>query len=183
MKQFTLSQQLRILGVLALVLLGTEFINLLLSNWLNQFGIRPRDPGNLPGIFLAPWLHANLTHFASNFLPLLLFMWLSMQWGKLTFLKSTLLIWLGAGLLVWLFGRNAMHIGASGIVYGYLGFLILGGFYSKKLHLLIISVVIAVLYGGMIFGVLPLQRFVSFEYHLFGFLMGLLSAHLWAKSA
>ena len=110
-------------------------------------------------------------------------MWLSMQWGKFTFIKSTLLIWLGAGLCVWLLGRNAMHIGASGIVYGYLGFLILGGFYSKKLHLLIISVVIAVLYGGMIFGVLPLQRFVSFEYHLFGFLMGLLSAHLWAKSA
>ena len=74
MRQFTLSQQLRILGVLALGLLGTEFINLLLSNWLNQFGIRPREPANLPGVFLAPWLHANLTHFASNFLPLLLFM-------------------------------------------------------------------------------------------------------------
>ncbi|GGF65459.1 rhomboid family intramembrane serine protease [Alteromonas lipolytica] len=183
MKQFTLPQQLRLLGILALTLLGSEFINLMLTNGLNQFGIRPRVPESLPGILLAPFLHANLTHFASNFLPLLLFVWLSMQWGKTTFVKSTLLIWLGAGLCVWLFGRNAMHIGASGIVYGYLGFIILGGFYSKKLHLLIISVVIAVLYGGMIFGVLPLQRFVSFEYHLFGFLMGLLSAHLWAKSA
>ena len=72
MKQFTLSQQLRILGFLALALLGTELVNLLLSNWLNQFGVRPRDVGSLAGIVVAPFLHANLTHFASNFLPLLL---------------------------------------------------------------------------------------------------------------
>ncbi|NVK54052.1 MAG: rhomboid family intramembrane serine protease [Alteromonadaceae bacterium] len=182
MTKFTLSQQLRFIAVLALSLIGVELVNLMLANSLNQFGLRPRSVAHLSGIIVAPLLHANLTHFASNFLPLLLFTWLSMQWGKRPFVYASLLIWLGAGFWVWLFGRDAMHIGASGIVYGYLGFLILAGFYSKKLHLLIISVVIAVLYGGMIFGVLPLQRFVSFEYHFFGFVMGLLSARLWAKA-
>lgn len=183
MKTFTLSEQLRIIAAIAIALLGVEFINLLLANSLNQFGIRPRSVSHLTGIIFAPWLHANVTHFASNFLPLLLFGWLSMQWGRNVFIKASLLIWIGAGLCVWLFARNAMHIGASGIVYGYLGFLILGGFYSKKIHLLIISIVIAVLYGGMIFGILPLHRFVSFEYHLFGFIMGLVSARLWARAA
>ena len=105
-----------------------------------------------------------------------------MQWGRAVFIKSMLLIWLGAGLCVWVLGRNAMHIGASGIVYGLFGFLVVAGFYSKKLHLLLISLVIAFLYGGMIFGVLPTQRFVSFEYHFFGFVMGVLSARLWAKT-
>lgn len=183
MNAFTLSHQIRIIAMIAVALLGTEFINLFMADALNQFGLRPRSVTHLSGVLFAPLLHANITHFASNFLPLLMFSWLTMQWGKRVYVNTTLLIWLGAGVCVWLFGRSALHIGASGMVYGYLGFLILGGFYSKKLHLLIISIVIAVLYGGMIFGVLPLHRFVSFEYHLFGFIMGLIAARFWAKRA
>ncbi|MCP3862587.1 MAG: rhomboid family intramembrane serine protease [Aestuariibacter sp.] len=182
MTPWTMTTQIRWLSAIALSLLGVEFLNLILANSLNQFGLRPRDISHLSGIVTAPWLHGSLTHFASNFLPLLLFAGLAMQWGRAVFIKSMLLIWLGAGLCVWVLGRNAMHIGASGIVYGLFGFLVVAGFYSKKLHLLLISLVIAFLYGGMIFGVLPTQRFVSFEYHFFGFVMGVLSARLWAKT-
>lgn len=182
MASWTLSTQVRWVGAIALSLLGVEFINLLMGSGLNQFGLRPRSLSHLSGIVTAPWLHASLTHFASNFLPLLFFAGLAMQWGRTVFIKSILLIWLGAGICVWLVGRSAMHIGASGIVYGLFGFIVVAGFYSKKLHLLLISLVIAFLYGGMIFGVLPTQRFVSFEYHFFGFVMGVISARLWART-
>jgi len=82
---------------------------------------------------------------------------------------------------VWLFGRGAIHIGASGMVYGYFGFLVLAGFKSKKIKYLVISVLVAALYGGMLVGILPTSKFISFEYHLFGFIGGLIAAWYWAR--
>jgi membrane associated rhomboid family serine protease len=86
-----------------------------------------------------------------------------------------------SGLLVWLFARPATHIGVSGVVYGYFGYLVLAGFLSGKFKLIIISVLVAFFYGGLIFGILPSSPFVSWESHLFGFIAGLVAAKLWAK--
>lgn len=177
----TVKQQLTVLGAVAGILLLLEVINVLTGNWLNQFGLLPRHLYSLGFIFTAPWLHGTPAHLLTNLFPLLLFMWLTMQWGSKLFLKVSLTIMVLSGIAVWIFARGAIHIGASGMLYGYFGFLLLAGFTSGRFRYLLISVVVIALYGGMLVGVLPTQRFISFEYHLFGFLAGLLCAWAWAR--
>ncbi|WP_137166322.1 rhomboid family intramembrane serine protease [Salinimonas lutimaris] len=174
-----LKQQLRFLGSLALVLIVIEVINFFTAHSLNNLGVLPRFTPGIWHIFTAPFLHGSPSHLFANLVPLLVFMWLTWQWGTRIFTKTTLTIFILSGLGVWLFGRSAMHIGASGIVYGYLGFLLLAGFKTRRVPYMIMSVLVAVVYGGMLFGLLPTDRFVSYEYHLFGFLAGLLAAWRW----
>jgi membrane associated rhomboid family serine protease len=87
------------------------------------------------------------------------------------------------GLLVWVFARDARHLGASGILYGYFGYLLLAGFLSKRIWLALISVMVLIFYGSMIWGVLPSQPFISWESHLFGFVSGLYLAWVLRKKA
>lgn len=176
-----LKKQLRFLAIIAGVLILIEALNLLTGNSLNQFGVIPRALPYLPYIFTAPFLHGSASHLITNLVPLMLFMWLTMQWGNRTFWLTTLTILLTGGLGVWIFGRSAIHIGASGMVYGYFGFLLLAGFMSRKVPYLVISVLVAITYGGMLFGILPTKAFISFEYHLFGFIGGLIAARAWVK--
>ncbi|GGW86764.1 rhomboid family intramembrane serine protease [Alteromonas halophila] len=177
----TVKQQLSFLGIVAGILLVLEVINLFTGNYLNQYGLVPRHLHALGFMFTAPWLHSSPTHLIANLLPLVLFMWLTMQWGNKVFVKVSLTVMVLSGIGVWLFARSAVHIGASGMLYGYFGFLLLAGFTSGRVRYLLISIVVIALYGGMLVGVLPTQRFISFEYHLFGFLAGLLSAWTWAR--
>ena len=176
-----LKKQLRFLAIIAGVLILIEALNLLTGNSLNQFGVIPRALPYLPYIFTAPFLHGSASHLITNLVPLMLFMWLTMQWGNRTFWLTTLTILLTGGLGVWIFGRSAIHIGASGMVYGYFGFLLLAGFMSRKVPYLVISVLVAILYGGKLFGILTTKAFISFEYHLFGFIGGLIAARAWVK--
>lgn len=136
-------------------------------------GIRPRTLTGLIGIFTAPMIHASLTHIVSNTIPLL-------------FLGSTLFFfyrriagtvffrcYLITNILVWLFSpRVSYHIGASGLVYGLSAFLILYGFLRKDFGSLIISLVVFVMYGGIFYGVLPTDPYVSWESHLAGAIVG-----------
>ena len=103
------------------------------------------------------------------------------QYGVKRYFYITGFLMLCIGVSVWLFARPAMHIGASGLVYGYLGFLVLGGLIAGRIKLIVISIVVAFFYGGLIFGVLPSQGFISWESHLFGFVAGLFAAKMWAK--
>ncbi len=174
----SLKVQLKIVFNLFLVVAAIELINTLTGRTLNQFGIIPRTDVGLIGILSAPFIHGNSLHFASNIVPLLLFATLMLEHGRLRFwLGSTGIIVLG-GLAVWAFGRNSIHIGASGLIFGYLGFLVTAGIVSKELKLLVIALFVGFFYGGMLWGVLPTQEYISFESHLFGLLAGIFMALL-----
>lgn len=177
-----ISRQIKFLIGLCAILVAVEVINLFTGRALAQLGVYPRDISHLAYVFTAPFIHGGPAHLASNLLTLVIFITLCMQWGGKTFLKVSAFILVASGLGVWMFGREALHIGASGMVYGYFGFLVLAGFLSRKLPLILISVVVAGFYGSMVFGVLPTRAFVSFEYHLFGFMAGLVSARIWGKN-
>jgi membrane associated rhomboid family serine protease len=174
-------QQIRFVLAIFIVISAIEIINLLTGRMLNQLGTIPRYVPGLRGIIIGPFLHGGLAHYFSNIVPLCIFSYLLLQYGLKRYLQVTIWIVLITGLLVWLFGRPATHIGASGVIYGYFGYLLLAGFLSGKFKLMIISVLVAFFYGGLIFGVLPSTPFVSWESHLFGFISGLVSAKLWAK--
>ena len=116
-----------------------------------------------------------------NTSPLLILGFLVALRGIFVFCAASLLIVLFAGICVWIFGRPAYHIGASGLVFGYFGFLVAIAFYEKRFSTLFITLLVLTYYGGMIFGVLPRDEFVSWEGHLFGLIGGVLAAKLFAQ--
>lgn len=157
-----------------------ETVNTLLGHRLNVFGIYPREFETLPGIILWPLLHANFQHLIMNTTPLAILGFFVALRGWLVFIQASLLILLLGGLGVWLFGRPAFHIGASGLVFGFFGFLVAIGIYEKSLPALGIASFAIFYYGGLIYGVLPQGGFVSWEAHLFGLMAGVFAARVFA---
>ena len=147
--------------------------------WLSEF--EPSLPylaGSLRGILLSPLLHGSFSHLMSNTFPLLLLGgFVAIRGAKTTIGVSLLVIVLG-GLLVWIVGRPAVHIGASGLVFGYFGFLVAQGWYERSIVSIVVAVGVLLLYGGIIFGVLPQSGFISWEGHLFGLVAGVLAARM-----
>lgn len=152
---------------------------LLLGGALDAYGIRPRSVDGLEGIVLSPFLHGGLAHLANNSVPFVVFGLLVFLNGLRNFVVTTLLSLFVGGLGVWLVGApNTVHIGASGVVFGYLGYLLLRGYFSRSVGAILLSLLLVVLYGGALWGLLPIQTGVSWTAHLFGFLGGGLSAYL-----
>lgn len=168
--------QLKTVWYIFAILLVIEAFNLITGRVINQYSILPRVLTSLPFIFTSPFLHADVNHFLSNIFTLAVFAFLVMQFGRKQFIHVTFFVIITTGLLVWLFGRQAYHLGASGIIYGYFGFLILAGWFSRQIKYMLISVAVAFFYGTMVWGVLPSTPFVSWESHLFGFISGLVIA-------
>lgn len=165
-------QQIKLVLSLAAIMIVLEIINLFTGRWLNQFGLVPREVSHLSGILFSPWLHGGLGHLASNIVPFCVFSLLILRQGLRVYLLLSLWLILGTGLLVWLFARDAFHIGASGVIYGYFAYLLIAGFVSKQFKMLLISLFIGLMYGGLIWGIFPSVGFVSWESHLFGFICG-----------
>jgi len=171
---------LKVISGLVALLWIVETVNTLLGHRLNVYGIYPRSLSNLPGIIFWPFLHANFNHLIMNTMPLLAMGYFVALRGWIVFLESTLLILILGGLGVWLFGRAAYHVGASGLVFGFFGFLITLALYERNIKTFAIASLTVFYYGGIIFGILPVDRFVSWEGHLFGLLAGMMAARLLA---
>ena len=144
---------------------------------LCQFGIVPRSFQGLIGIVLSPLLHANYFHIVSNTIPtFILLLVLFSFYKKHAFVVIIGSVLLGGG-LVWIFGRTASHVGISGLIYSIAAFLIMAGFFKKDIKALLISLLIIILYGGLIWGLIPGRFWISWEGHLFGALSGVLIAY------
>jgi len=157
-------------------------VNTVLPMDLNQFGIIPRSFEHIGGIFIAPFLHGSWLHLLSNLLPFIVFGTLIGAQGSKRFWQLLILHIITTGLLVWLFARgNSVHIGMSGVIYAFWGYLIVYGLVRRNMLHLIISLMMLIFYGGLVFGVLPTRFGVSFESHLFGALAGAASGYYFAK--
>lgn len=139
---------------------------------IDRFGILPREWSGLSGVVAAPFLHGDAEHLFNNSIPLLLLGWCMMHFYPRVAGKVILYSWVGGGMLVWITARPDMHIGASGVVYGMAAFLFFSGFIRRQRALMAISLLVVFLYGGMVWGVLPLMPRVSWESHLWGGLVG-----------
>ncbi len=180
----TVGEQVATLLGLVTLLWAIEIADwLLFGNQLPQLlGIRPHSISGLWGILFAPFLHGNFAHLLANTLPLLTLGWLVMLRGRREWIAVSVITALCSGLGTWLFGAlGSTHIGASGVVFGYFGFLLLRGYFERSLTAIAFSLLVAFLYGGIIFGVLPTSQLISWQGHLFGFLGGVLAARLLAK--
>ncbi|MEC4803406.1 MAG: rhomboid family intramembrane serine protease [Jaaginema sp. PMC 1079.18] len=171
-----------ILGGMVAIFWVVEILDLVLFQGnLDRFGIMPHTLIGLRGIIFAPFLHGGLGHLIANTVPFLVLGWLVMWQRTSDFFIVTPIVMLVGGLGTWLLGGNAVHIGASGLIYGYFGFLLLRGFYERSLGSIILSLVVFFLYGSIIWGVLPSDPRISWQGHLFGFVGGVLAARFIGK--
>ena len=146
-----------------------------LDHRLEGGGIHPRRLDGIDGILWAPILHGGFTHLLSNTVPFAVLGLLVMGHGRTTWWKVTCLVTFAGGGLVWLLGGAGNHIGASGVIFGYLGFLIGAALFGRSVRAFGLAVVAVVLYGSLVWGFLPRQG-VSWEGHLFGAAAGVFAA-------
>lgn len=148
---------------------------------LTTFGVLPRTFSGLKGVITSPFVHDDYKHLISNSIPLLV-----LGAGLFYFYKSLAWrvvagIYILSGFWLWLGGRESFHIGASGLVYGLTTFLFFSGVLRRETRLMALSLLVVFLYGGMVWGLFPLFRGMSWEAHLFGSLAGILFAFVYRK--
>ncbi len=179
-----LLRQAIVLGAFVAVLWFLEMIDaLFLRGALDGFGIAPRSLTSLPAILAAPFLHAGFGHLMANTIPFVVLGWMVM-WRRtsdlfVVFLASAI----ASGLGVWLFGgAHTLHLGLSGVIFGFLGFLLARGYYERSAGAIGVALAAFLLYGGILWGVLPLQQGVSWQGHLFGFVGGVVTAYVMVRT-
>lgn len=149
---------------------------LFFGGWLSNFGIRPLDFNGIWGIFTAPFLHANWEHLMGNTVPGAIFCFIIGLSGRRAFGEVTIIVMLLAGIGTWLLGGpGTSHIGASGLVYGWLAYLIVRGIFNRSAWQIATGVILGFAYSGLIWGVLPLYEGVSWQGHLFGAIGGIIA--------
>lgn len=171
----------RILGFIAFLWV-VEIVNFFTGHELCKYGIIARDAKGLLGILLCPFIHASFVHLLANSLPLAVLGFLVIIRKKEEFFSVTLFTILAGGACVWLFGRSGPHVGASGLVFGYFGFLIARGWYIRDFTSIVIALFTLLFYGGLIWGAFPsVHGNVSWESHLFGMLAGAVAVRVFVK--
>jgi membrane associated rhomboid family serine protease len=161
--------------VVAMVVL--TLLKLALGQGAQRLAIVPRTRGGLLGIFSAPFLHANLAHLAANLPPFVVLGALVLRKGSHRFVETGAGVAVGSGILVWLLARQGAHMGASGVIFGFFGYLLGLAYVTRATSDVLIAIAVLVVYGGMILGLKPARGSTSWEAHLFGLIAGL--AKVW----
>ena len=181
---FTLSlmSKFKALIFVCVLLLVVQLVNFITAYHLTQYGIHPRQISSVWTILTAPFIHGSFIHLINNVIGLCIFSVLYFVHTMDRYIKSLILIILISGALVWLFGRNAFHIGASGVVFGLWSLCIATAWFERKFINIVIAAVVIIFYGGVIYGVLPISSGVSFESHIFGVIAGIFCAYFHSLS-
>jgi membrane associated rhomboid family serine protease len=168
--------------VMAALLAGlwvVEGLDQLSGNALDTYGIHARDVDGLPEIFTAPLLHAGWEHLASNSVPFFAFGLLVLLGGVARWVVSTLVSIVASGLTAWLLTpAGTIILGASGLIFGWLTYLLVRGLWSRRPGQVALAVVILLVYGGLLWGVLPGNAGISWQAHLGGAVGGVVAAWL-----
>ncbi len=160
-----------------------EAVDQVTGNTLNNDGIISRNLDGLWGIVWAPVLHYGWPHLLSNTVPFLVFGFLAMAGGIRQWVAVTALVWLISGLGVWLIGPpDTSTIGASGVIFGWLVYLLARGFFARSARQIGLAIVLFAIWGSVLLGVIPGQPGISWQAHLFGALGGLLAASVVARA-
>lgn len=158
-----------------------HFCNVLLSYRLNLLGIYPRTWHGLPGIVFSPFLHGNYNHLFFNTIPLLLLADFVSLNGWPEFYRVTLSIMILSGAAIWLIGRRALHIGASSLIMGYWGYLLMNVVHQGTVTAVLLALVSIYYFSGLALNLVSFKKGVSWEGHIFGFFAGLATAY-WLRS-
>lgn len=168
-----------LMGALLALLWVLEVVDQASGNALDEFGIHAREIDGLPHVFTAPFLHFGFDHLVSNSLPFFVLGVLVLLGGLARWVWSTVITALSSGLTAWLLTpANSVIAGASGVIFGWLTYLLARGIYSRDVKQILVSVAVLIFYGGVLWGVLPGQAGVSWQGHLGGAVGGVFAARL-----
>jgi membrane associated rhomboid family serine protease len=167
---------------LAVAFVGVVWL-MQLTNWAMglgaaDLGVRPRDSAGLAGIVFAPLLHADFEHLLANTPPLLVLLTMMLYLYPNSALKVLPAVYFGSGIAVWLFARGGVHIGASGLIYGLVGYVLVAGIIRRDRRAIAASLIVSFLYGALVWGVLPIRYGMSWETHLAAAVIGVAMAVL-----
>lgn len=168
---------LALIWIVKLFEVGTDY------KLLYQFGILPRQTNGLIGIITAPFIHSGFIHLFNNTAPLFISIAGIIYFYPKAAASILTLVYLSTNILVWFFARDNYHIGASGLVYGYISFLFFGSAFAKNKNMLVLALIITFIYGAMFWGILPQGGNISWESHLFGAVSGFVFAILFRNYA
>ena len=171
-------QRIQPIFYIVILMWFVQVLNFVTGYSLSKFGIIPRQLVGIWGVLFSPFLHNGFFHLLCNTFPFLVLASLIAAKNLTEWIKVSLFIMVFTGGSVWLFGRYASHIGASGMIFGYFGYLIGKSFYQPSVLSITIGLFTIFIYGGLIWGILPTGPHISWEGHLFGFLIGILAAKL-----
>jgi len=153
-----------------------QALNVALDLDLQRFGVRPRELAGLAGIFVAPLLHGGFGHLIANSVPLFVVGTAMLHLYPDTSSKVLPAVYFWPGIAVWLFARGGVHVGASGLIYGLAAYVFVAGVIRRDRRAIAASLLVAFIYGSLAWGVLPIQRGVSWETHLAAALIGVVLA-------
>jgi membrane associated rhomboid family serine protease len=167
-------------GIFVFLMWLVKIVELLFEIDLSRFGIYPLTAEGLPGILFSPFIHADFQHLFNNSVPLFFLSIALFYFYSEVALKVFIWTYFITGLLVWFAGREAWHIGASGLIYGLASFLFFSGIIRRYFRLIALSLLIVFLYGSMVWGLFPgVYKNVSWESHMLGFFSGVILAVLY----
>ncbi|MFD0853919.1 rhomboid family intramembrane serine protease, partial [Actinomadura adrarensis] len=164
-----------IVGLVTVGMWVLEIFDYVLGGSLDSYGLTPHDVGDLGSVFTAPFMHAGFGHLIGNTIPFVVLGFLAAARGVAKFLAASLIIIIVGGLGVW-FLSSANTLGSSILIFGFFGYLLGRGIFERRLLDLAIAVGVVLLYGGLIFGVLPSDPGISWQGHLFGMIGGVLGS-------
>jgi membrane associated rhomboid family serine protease len=176
-------QHWKAIAGISAAMIGVHIVNLFTGGYLSNFGIEPRQIGDAYTIASAPFIHADVAHLGSNLAAFVVLGSLVLLQGLRYFVKASAVIILLGGALVWLLGRPGDHIGASGWIFGLWSLVIALAWFDRSPRNIAIALAVVFFYGGMVFGVLPTQGYISFESHLFGAIAGVFAAFTLSKKS
>jgi membrane associated rhomboid family serine protease len=164
-------------GIFVFIMWTVKIVEVIFDFDLTRLGIFPLSLKGLPGIIFSPFIHSDFKHLFNNSLPLFLLATALFYFYSEIAINISLWTWFLTGFSVWLAGRTAWHIGASGLVYGLASFLFFSGIIRKYFRLVALSLLIVFLYGSMVWGIFPdVYKNVSWESHMLGFISGIILA-------
>ncbi len=158
-----------------------EIIKITLHVEVVKLGVYPRHLKGLPGILFSPFIHSGFNHLMSNSIPFFILFFMLIYYYRRISYQIFIFLYLLTGLTIWITGREAWHIGASGVVYALAAFHFVSGIIRNDVRLLTFSVVVVFLYGGLIWGIFPIDPKISWEGHLWGAISGIALAFYYRK--
>jgi membrane associated rhomboid family serine protease len=174
---------LQLLLAMVLLMWGLEVVDTALDHRLDQYGIEPREVDGLDGVVAAPFLHVGFGHLAANTVPFVAMGLVIALEGPLRLLGVTAITAVVSGLGTWLIApADTIHLGASGVVFGYASYLIARGLFNRRVAEIAIGVVVALLWGGALLAGLEPQQGISWQGHLFGAIGGVVAARMLSEA-
>ena len=168
-------------SLFVLILWVVKFIETGFDLSFIQFGLYPRAYSGLIGIATCPLIHSSFSHLFSNSVPLLVLGAMMFYFYRPIAFSVFFWVYLMSGVWLWAAGREAYHVGASGLVYGFASFLFFSGIFRREKSSMVLSLIVVFLYGSMVWGILPLEPQISWESHLLGGLAGVITAFYFRK--